>query len=210
MRAIQKMSEPRSLAKHRDAEYATFDNYQDRAGLQASLVGEQRGLCCYCLSRIPDVRGMKIEHWHPQSKFCKEQLDYSNLLGACMGGEGQPPSKQHCDTRKGNRLLSRSPANPVHAIEDVIRFKLDGRVDSNDPGMDTELNEVLNLNFAFLKNNRKAVLKAFTESLGRRAWTVATLEQQLRKWNGESDAAKLQPYCQVVVYFLRKRLGVQS
>ncbi len=206
MRAIQKLSEPRSLAKHRDAEYATFDNYQDRAGLQASLVGEQRGLCCYCLSRIPDVRGMKIEHWHSQSEFSKEQLDYSNLLGACLGGEGQPPSKQHCDTRKGNRLLSRNPANPVHAIEDVIGFALDGRVFSDDPGFNAELNDVLNLNFAFLKNNRKAVLQAFTESLDRGAVTRRTLEKQLRKWNGESDAAKLQPYCQVVVYWLRKRL----
>ena len=129
-----------------------------------------------------------------------------NLLGACIGNEGQPPKKQHCDTRKGNRVLSRNPANPAHAIDDFIEFASDGRVFSKDPGFDTELKDVLNLNFAFLKNNRKAVLAAFTESLRRGAVKKRTLEKLLRKWQGESGAGDLQPYCQVVVYWLRKSL----
>jgi hypothetical protein len=34
----------------------------------------------------------------------------------------------------------------------------------------------------------------------------SALEKYLRKWNGESHAGDLQPYCQVVVYWLRRRL----
>lgn len=167
MRAIRKGREPRSLTEYRASGAAKFDDFYDKATLQLALSAEQRGLCCYCLSRMPDVRGMKIEHWHSQSEFRKEQLDYSNLLGACMGGEGQPPSKQHCDTRKANRVLSRNPANPAHTIENFIGFKSDGRIVSSDPVWETELNEGLSLNLSFLKNSRKRALDGFTESLRR-------------------------------------------
>ena len=67
-----------------------------------------------------------------------------NLLGACMGNEGQSPKRQHCDTRQGNRDISRNPANPAHQVERFVHFEADGRITSNDPGFDTELNEVLN------------------------------------------------------------------
>jgi len=51
---------------------------------------------------------MKIEHWHSQDRYEAEQLDYGNLLGACMGNEGKAHWDQHCDTRKGDRDLSRN------------------------------------------------------------------------------------------------------
>ena len=28
---------------------------------------------------------MKVEHWHSRYRYSNEQLDYSNLLGACKG-----------------------------------------------------------------------------------------------------------------------------
>jgi hypothetical protein len=96
-----------------------------------------------------------------QDKFEAERLDYSNLLGACMGNEGQAPRSQHCDTRKEDRDLSRSPAKQSDRVEDVIQYTGDGRIVSSDPVFDAELNDVLNLNLAFLMNNRKATLTAF-------------------------------------------------
>ncbi len=61
MRAITKNNEPTSLARHRCAAHADYDNYTDKDGLRQSLVTEQRGLCCYCLSRIrPLSDEMKI------------------------------------------------------------------------------------------------------------------------------------------------------
>lgn len=162
MRTIHKGAEPPSLTQHRLAAHASYDNYPDKDTLRQHLVREQRGLCCYCLSRIrPTADALKVEHWRSQETFPNEQLNYRNLLGACLGGEGQPSDQQHCDTKKGSRLLSRNPADPDHQVETLIRYCADGRVLSADTEWNGELEEVLNLNAPFLKNNRKATLDAF-------------------------------------------------
>jgi hypothetical protein len=151
---------------------------------------------------------MNIEHWHSQHRHPSEQLDYRNLLGACLGNEGQPRKLQHCDERKRDDDLSRNPADPVHHIESAVRFEGDGQISSPDHAFDRELNDVLNLNVAFLKNNRKATLDGFKLTLQKRGPLQRhTLERWLRDWNGESHSGELQPYCQVVVYWLKKRLA---
>ena len=153
---------------------------------------------------------MKIEHWHSQApgKYPAEQLIYANLLAACMGNEGQPRRLQHCDTQKGDEDLSRNPATPEHAIEKWIRFEGDGRISSHDQGFDRELNEVLNLNAPFLRNNRKELLDGFLAGIGKhKELQRSTLEKWLREWNGESDTGDLREHCQVIVYWLRKRLA---
>ncbi len=49
---------------------------------------------------------MKIEHMRAQLGGTDErQLDWDNLLGACLGEQGSPPDEQCCDTRKGARAL---------------------------------------------------------------------------------------------------------
>jgi uncharacterized protein (TIGR02646 family) len=101
MRGIPKDREPFSLTEWRAASATDYDGYPDKGTLRACLAREQRGICCYCLSRIRvESNAMKIEHWHSQDKHPAEQLDYSNLLGACMGNEGKRVKDQHCDTRK--------------------------------------------------------------------------------------------------------------
>lgn len=209
MRTISKDTEPASLTTHRCTSHADYGNYQDKDTLRQHLVREQRGLCCYCLSRIrPTADAIKIEHWHSQEGFPGEQLDYSNLLGACLGGTGQPSDLQHCDTRKGNTPLSKNPANPLHHLETFIRYEGTGRVVADDSAFNDELDNVLNLNIAFLKNNRKAALDGFHLALNKRGELQRiTLERWLREWNGESHTDDLHPYCQVLVYWLRKRLA---
>jgi uncharacterized protein (TIGR02646 family) len=209
MRTIHKAREPASLAQHRATPHADYDNYGDKDTLRTALVTEQRGLCCYCLTRIrPEIGAVKVEHWHSQDTFPTEQLDYQNLLASCPGGQRQHSRQQHCDTKKGKARLSRNPANPAHRVESFIRYEADGRIVSNDLAFDAELNKVLNLNASFLKNNRKAVLDGFKGALAKRGILPRiTLERWLHDWNGESHANELQPYCQVVVYWLRKRLS---
>ena len=112
LRTITKGPEPRSLTAHRLGTHCDYDNYGDKAALRRVLVTEQRGLCCYCMGRIrDDAASMKIEHWRCQAHHSVEQLQYRNLLGACLGGSGQPPCRQHCDTRKGDRDLRWNPGN---------------------------------------------------------------------------------------------------
>jgi uncharacterized protein (TIGR02646 family) len=209
MRTIVKGPEPHSLTGYRLTPGASYAEYGDRDSLRNSLVTEQRGLCCYCLRSIrPQYDAMKIEHWHSQARYPAEQLSYSNLLGACLGNDGQAWDHQHCDTRKGARDFSRNPANPMPRVEDLIRFQGDGRIVSDNLAFDAELNEVLNLNEAFLRNSRKAVLDAFKDRLRKRGRLPrAALLKWAQDWNGESDAAELREFCQVVVYWLRKRLA---
>lgn len=207
MRTIPKGAEPASLAQHRSGG-GDYESYRDKDALRTCLVKEQRGLCCYCLSRIRAMPGaMKVEHWHCQAHHKAEELDYSNLLAACMGNEGKAHAGQHCDTWKGDRGLSRNPANPLHRVEDLIRFEGDGHMRSDDPGFNAELNDVLNLNLPFLKRNRKAALEAFLATLAKRGPLARiTLQNWLDHWNGDTGAGQLEPFCQVVVYWLRKRL----
>ena len=218
MRAISKYLEPKSLAEYRakigfarlrvPEAKSIFEDLPGKDDLRSSLVAEQRGLCCYCLCRIrPDLDSMKIEHWHSQSNHPQERLDYSNLLAACKGGEGTK-NHQHCDTSRGSQNISRNPANPQHVVDSLIRFRdHDGMISSDDPHFDDELNRVLNLNQPFLMERRKEVLEGFIEALGKaRRLGSADWVRFLADWNGDSHSAELRPFCQVVVYWLQKKV----
>jgi uncharacterized protein (TIGR02646 family) len=207
MRNIPKKTEPTSLAQHRCGTYSDYDNYVEKDDLRSSLVDEQRGLCCYCLQRIrSDSESMKIEHWQSQDLYPDRQLDYSNLLGACRGGEGQKPDKQHCDTRKGNLDLKFNPANTWHDVESKIHFLGNGIIEADDSQFSKEINEVLNLNEGALVRNRKAVLQAFRQALMQNRSSDANLRKELRKWNGD-NGGDLEPFSQVVIYYLHKKIN---
>lgn len=216
MKAIQKGKEPASLEEYRAKRSREFEAlYEDFGGkddLRRSLVNEQRGICCYCMQRIRapepgDPIEMKIEHFRCQSEYPELQLDYSNMLGACMGGHGEPKHLEHCDTSKKEKKLSRNPANPADRIEQYIRFLPNGKIESSDPDLDRELNDVLNLNRELLRENRKAVLDAMRVFLvsRTRSFNRAMCERLIADWNGD-NGGPLKPYCQVVVCYLRKKL----
>jgi uncharacterized protein (TIGR02646 family) len=207
MRAISKGQEPRSLTEHRNGQWCNYDNYQGKDDLRQALIIEQRGLCCYCMGRIrQDINHMKIEHWKCQVFFPQDQLNYTNLLGSCMGGEGQPQNLQCCDTRKKNLELKWNPAIPNHMIETRIKYGPDGLIRSDDPIFDDQLNEVLNLNLPVLKNNRKGVLDAVLEWWKKRKpMPPENIEREIRR--RDDSNGELQPYCQVAVWWLRKKLA---
>ncbi len=207
MRNIVKGTEPKSLEQHRHSAIASYASYEDKQSLRQALVNEQRGLCCYCLSRIiADDSKMKIEHWQSQISSPDRQLHYPNLLGACRGGEGKPRHLQHCDTRKGDQMFSMNPADPNHDVERPLHYDRDGCIRSTDPAFDREINEVLNLNAPILKQNRKSVLLRFINYPKKGNWSDNWLEKKLAEWSGDSDVGNLEEYCQVIVYWLRKRL----
>ena len=80
-----------------------------------------------------------------------------------------------------------------------------------DADFDQQLEEVLNLNHPFLRNNRKGVLDAILD------WWRAHLRQlpraqQKQRLEGERDRrigspGELQPYCQIAVWFIEQRLA---
>ena len=212
MRAINKGPEPPSLTAHRQTLHSDYDNYLEKEALRRALATEQRGLCCYCMGRIrPEVGAMKIEHWKSLTGYPEMQLDYPNLLGACMGGEGKPFPDQHCDTRKGDNELGKNPANTAHAVEALVRYDPDGTIRSNDSTFDNQLNGTLNLNCALLKNNRKAVFDAIAawwkKERERIRRPMPRLRIERKKDEYMVEGGQLTPYCQVAVSFLNQKLG---
>ncbi len=211
MRAIAKGVEPASLTAHRRTRHGGYDNYADKAELRRALVGEQRGLCCYCMGRIrDDAIGMKIEHWRSRRRHPNRELDYRNLLAACSGGEGHRARDQHCDTKKGDRDLRWNPADPAHRVETRLRYELDGAIRSDDAEFDDQLDRVLNLNLSVLKNNRKVVWDLVLGWWRRERRRVQgpvsrkRIERERDRWSGGSG--DLAPYCQVAIWLLTQRL----
>ncbi len=213
MRAITKGQEPRSLVQHRAKTHSSYDNYADKDDLRAALVRDQRGLCCYCMTRVEATgTAMKIEHWRCQSRNDHLALTYSNLLAACLGGHGLPEALQHCDTRKGEQDLKFNPANGEHHVEQRIGFEMDGTIASSDAEFDAQLNDVLNLNLPLLKNRRKGVLTAILEwwnhEKARLRGPVPTdqLDRKRARHMGDG-ASQLTPFDPVAVWWLDQRIA---
>jgi uncharacterized protein (TIGR02646 family) len=209
MRTIQKGPEPKSLLEYRKTADAHYDGYQEKQEVREQLVKEQRGLCCYCQSRIrANSAGMKIEHWQSQSptKYPERQLDYINLLGACFGGqkngERSPRDKHHCDTRKGDADICFCLTDRDHPIERHLRFLGDGRIQSGVVDIQRDIDEVLRLNISHLQENRKSVLKAFQQRLVN--GEPLDVAKELPKWDG-TRAGELPEFAQVIVYWLQKK-----
>ena len=211
MRQIVKGAEPASLTAHRQRPPCDYDNYGPKGDLRLALIAEQRGLCCYCMGRVHNgPLTVKIEHWQCRDRHPDEQLSYRNLLGACLGGHRQPARLQHCDTRKGDSDLQWNPAEAAHHIETRVRYELDGSIRADDAAFDEQLHQVLNLNLARLKNNRKGILDAVLEWWKRerarigRAVPRSRFERERDKHI--ADCGEMAPYSPVAVWWLGQRL----
>jgi hypothetical protein len=147
---------------------------------------------------------MKVAHLDPQTASPDKQLTYKNLFGACHGGEGNKTPQQYCDTAQGSATLTLDPTDPK--VELSIHYMGDGTIKSDIPAFDREIDKILNLNYNRLKENRKAVLESFTNTIPRGLVTRENLTKWLRHWNGDNHQGELEPYCQIVVYWLRKKL----
>lgn len=210
MKRIIKNQEPKSLLEHRLQPFADYDNYSQKEELRASLLTEQGHICCYCMQRIKKDE-MKIEHWRSQDEYPDLQLDYNNLLGACEGNQGSPKHLQHCDTKKGNTRLTINPLDNFKNCEDLIKYLSNGRIYSDDTTINNELNEVLSLNMQTLVNNRKVILDTLLEQLNNEKptgdWTVAMLNRKIQEWSNKQKDEKYKPYCQIAIYYLKKKLS---
>lgn len=210
---IEKKSEPNELIFHKKQIQATFQNLPTatKNTIRTQLIKEQGYLCAYCMQRIEnDGQKTKIEHWQCQDNYPEEQLDYNNILLACMGNEGCDSEDQHCDTRKAKQELHCHPAKREHQyLLNTLCYLSNGEIKSSDITLNGDLNDVLNLNYARLKDNRKAVLNALMKSLNQQFGSRTLIEFQnlLNKWQRKDKTGKYQAYCGVVIYYLRKKLN---
>lgn len=208
---INKGTEPKSLTEYRakkDNPNYSYDDYMDKDDIRLSLLDEQGYICAYCMQRI-NQNNMKIEHWHSQSEYPDEQLDYKNMLACCKGGEGNISEQQYCDTAKGNQSLKYNPSYLQHHILLQIKYKFkDGEIYSEDKDFNPQLNDVLNLNLAMLKNNRKTVIDSIMTLLEQQNGTVSAkfIQSLLERYTQKSADGKFPPYCGIVRYYLEKKL----
>ena len=208
MRRIHKGAEPRSLREHRRSG-GDYDGYAGKDELREALLKEQGFLCCYCMRRI-SAKAMKIEHWASQADNEDKLVDYDNLLGACTGGEGQPPRLQTCDTHKGKSKLTVHPARVPPDCTKVVQYPANGEAKSEDGSIHQDLHVTLNLNTETLvKNRRNVILRVITELSSKQkngTWPDGFLEKERLKWTSLDGEGKHLEYCQVAVYYLEKKL----
>ncbi|MFH1135013.1 MAG: retron system putative HNH endonuclease [Pseudomonadota bacterium] len=210
MRAIRKGVGPEELARFRAQPGAVYDGggftpVKDR--IREQLLVEQGRLCAYCMQRIA-ADSMKVEHWRCRKNYPDGQLDYGNLLGCCSGNEGARGKEQHCDSKKGDDDIIFNPADPNHHPRLRIRYFGDGTIVSDDDRFKAEIEEILNLNWSRLRENRKKVLDAVIGALGRDHGprTRAEIRRLIKKWNSTDAEGRLREYCDVVIYYLSKKL----
>jgi len=153
-------------------------------------------------------------------------LDYGNMLGVCKGEivEKSPDKIHlHCDSSrsKSNKLLFVCPTKEETLAS--LKYGADGKIysDNSDIADDINNEKVLNLNAPLLKRARGVALAAIYSKLNevppdKRGEII---QKQYEKWNSRSQTITYQdvngnevnstayfPYCQIVVYFLKKRL----
>ena len=220
MKQIIKGVEPKSLTKYRSsithnqlAQSNIYEDFKEKTkegcredesyNLRKQLLKEQGYICCYCMSRI-DCNNSKIEHFRPQSKYKNFQIDYQNLFIACNGGEGKKGKEQHCDSFKGEDKLK--DINLLLNIESNIQYSKLGEIFSSNKKIDKELNGILNLNNSILKKNRRETYKRLIQNINKRGWTTQIIKHDISKYKSMDLNGKYYEFCEMIVYFLTKKL----
>lgn len=208
MKHIEKREPPASLEEYKKLEGACFSRLPSlvKQELKQQLIDEQGGLCCYCGDRIT-FETANIEHFRPkdETKYPELQLEYSNLLSSCLGGQ---IDRQHnrryplsCDTKKKNREIEISPTDPD--CEEQFMYDDDGNIYGCTEKARYAI-DVLGLNNEVIKNRRKAAIDAY---IG--------LEMSTAGWNAEIEYLSkknkdglYEPYCFAAIYYIKHYLMV--
>lgn len=216
---IKKRNTPPLLREFQKTPDATYDGFSSDAKREvyASLCKEQRYLCAYCMRRIePEQNKLnkcQIEHYisrHSEegSKPGKD-IDYQNLLAVCDGTLAGVPKGtiRTCDKSKGDTPLTVDPRSKRSM--DMISYKKDGEICSDQPGVEDDLKNVLNLNDPLLKDNRKAALDAFIEHELKRSKKSGTWSKRYfeKRHNDLLREAKGIEYSGILLWYLERKMS---
>lgn len=199
MKFIEKGKEPAAWKAHRETPGVDFDAIPE---LKKALLQEQGYICCYCMSGIK-ASNMKVEHYKPRGKHPNLKLDFTNLFAACKGNFC---SDKHCDTKKDKTELLIHPADPKNNCELIVSYKLSGHL-TYPAEYRTDIENTLNLNSPVLRLNRKSTMEASAIALKKLGYSKAVIEKQISKFNSKNDEGKFNPYCNAVLWLLRKKLS---
>ncbi|MCT4673696.1 MAG: TIGR02646 family protein [Prolixibacteraceae bacterium] len=220
MRNINKGNEPRVLMNYKAQGGKSYkDGSLQITDIQEQLLKEQKGLCGYCMDRISAIPGrvpkMNVEHILCREHYPDLELEYTNMLGVCLGGSENRGGKLHCDKSKDRNGIhyELKKLNPLNSdVESLIQFLESGKIKSVNDDKEVEKDiEALNLNEDFLRINREKILKRLKDDYKRvcknnnRSDVVKFLDSNIRKWSQINKDGFLQPYNLVALKFLEKK-----
>ena len=227
MKQINKTSEPYTLREYRSSipkekllDSSVYEDFKaktkegcidsEKGNLRKQLLEEQGYVCCYCMSPI-SCKNSKIEHYKPQTKYRSLQIDYQNLFVSCQGGEGLRKKEQFCDTYKGEDELLH--IHLLQNIESSVKYQNEKRccisIVSDNREIDRELNGVLNLNANILKENRYQEYNRVKRKLEQHKFSAKSIKETI-KYYSQKHNGKFEPYAQMIIYLLTKKLKAQG
>jgi len=200
---IKKNKEPQEWKKYRETKGV---KYQSQPYLRKALYDEQGGICAYCMKKLDDESSNnaqnRIEHIKPRSKYKELELDYSNMVLCCNGHNGNIFS---CDVAKGDELISFTPLDS-RFIDTISYGSKDGVIRSSNEEWNYEINKIVRLNEGYLLDNRRAALMGFIKTIKEKNWKRSNLKN-LYDMYSKKVKGKYQPYCGIILYFLKKKIN---
>lgn len=196
-----------------------------------NLMTEQGFICCYCMQRIQinptnSKLNPTIEHYIPRKPngykilvetkklyYVQKGKQYSNMLATCHGNDKIDPENKHCDSSRGNAFFKY--LNPLEkSCEKVLGYGDDGSIicldDTHRIDIESDIEDLLNLNFQKIKDNRKSVIdgvkkaKEFFRNKLQGKWNKAEFKREQLAKCVKSSSGEYEPYIQVKIYVLSK------
>lgn len=205
MKYIRKGESPLSLEEYKRTEGASYKDLDKKhtnikREVKNSLIAEQGGICCYCGTQI-DRTNSVIEHFKPKAedKFPELQLEYSNLLASCEGGQNSRHTNDKfplcCDANKGNRVIKVSPTDP--SCESYFEYDEEGNIYGTTLDACHAI-QILNLNNEVQKNRRRAAIEAYINLPQNTDW-----QEEIDYLSTRNADGRFQPYCFVAIYYIK-------
>lgn len=215
---IEKRQEPPELLQEKKKGLADYDGLYGapKIAVQQSLLKEQGCLCAYCMRRI-SLETLQIEHYIPQHPQDEDydpvlSIDYHNMLAVCFGNKKQAGVFENltCDQHRRNTPLTVNPLDRTSI--DKIKYKTDGTIYSDDPDIEKDLDDILNLNCpaSYLKENRKAALDEIKKVLYKRFPRKKVPKQQLERMLThfqELHDGKYVAFAGIVIWYLKRQIA---
>lgn len=208
LKHITKANAPASLEAYKSIEGACFEDLPKdvKDELRKSLVEEQGGLCCYCGGKIQADNSSVIEHLLPKGVDCYKhlQLEYTNLLCSCDGGESDRKGKQkkekkvfpsHCDDKKHNNIIDVTPLD--EDCEEQFAYDEDGNIYGLNQYAKATI-DVLGLDCSTLNSLRKGAIEPYVNMEPETNW-AEEIEFLSNKHNG-----RYLPFCFAAIYYIKK------
>lgn len=215
MRYIQKTPghEPSELTDFKAAANEdwtpTYDKLTslEKEAIRRALLLEQGYICCYCGSRIGEVKAdCHVEHLLTQKARPDLALDFANMLGSCQPAPtpGMPrPVPEHCGHKRGTTTLDVTPLMPD--CESYFEFRSSGEIlavnDEARRGPAERTIKALGLHVDKLRAARAAAIAAALEGL--EDLTAEEAPRILAMYQEAGADGRLTPYCFAIAAVLR-------